>query len=205
MPVSAAAMMLFVGLMRRAASFTTIPSSHRVATRLFSSEVEYTFSAMDVRVGTFVKAWEHPDSDKLFVEEIDVGEEEPRQIVSGLRAYYSLEDLEGQRCLVVSNLPKAKLAGVDSFGMVLCGSEDDKAKVEFIVPPEDAENGERILCGDDDAPPLTSNQVKKKKVWPKVQPKLAVVEGKATFDGELLTTASGQSCSPATILKGAIS
>lgn len=202
---SAAAMAAMVMFIRRAQSFTAVGSVPRRMTRLMSSEVEYSFSAMDVRVGTFVKAWEHPDSDKLFVEEIDVGEEEPRQIVSGLRAYYSLEDLEGQRCLVVSNLPKAKLAGVDSFGMVLCGSEDEKAKVEFIVPPEDAENGERVLCGDDDAPPLTSNQVKKKKVWPKVQPKLAVVDGKATFDGELLTAAGGQSCSPATIQKGPIS
>merc|ERR1719152_747896 len=80
------------------------------------------FSAMDIRVGQFVEAWHHEDSEKLFVERIDLGEDEPRQIVSGLRAYYELPDLEARRCLVVCNLKKAKLAGVESFGMVLCGS-----------------------------------------------------------------------------------
>ena len=42
------------------------------------------FALLDVRVGKIVEAWEHPDSEKLWVERIDVGEEEPRQIASGL-------------------------------------------------------------------------------------------------------------------------
>lgn len=166
---------------------------------------KYPFTAMEIKVGQFVRAWHHPDSEKLFVEEIDVGEEEPRQIVSGLRAHYDLQDLEGQRCLVVTNLPKARLAGVDSFGMVLCGSEGEKEKVEFIVPPQEAENGERVLCGDEtDDNPMTANQVKKKKVWTGFQPRLAVVDGVATFDGEPLTTSAGP-CRPATIANGPIS
>mmetsp|Transcript_24326 Transcript_24326/g.78597 ORF Transcript_24326/g.78597 Transcript_24326/m.78597 type:complete len:220 (+) Transcript_24326:34-693(+) len=184
----------------------------RVERRL-SSESDYPFSAMDIRVGKFVSAREHPDSEKLFVEDIDLGEDEPRQIVSGLRAYYTLEDLEDQRCLVVANLPKAKLAGVDSFGMVLCGSEgDDKAKVEFLEPPATADLGDRVLLAPDDeeeeaaaaGPPLTSNQVKKKKVWTKIQPKLAIVDGVATFDGTPLNV-NGEPCSPKTIQNGPIS
>lgn len=164
----------------------------------------YPFSAMDIRVGTFVNAWHHPHSEKLFVEEIDLGEEEPVQIVSGLRAHYSLDQLDGQRCLVVVNLPKAKLAGVESYGMVLCGSEGEKAKVEFIVPPEGAENGDRVLCGEDDSPAMTAKQVKKRKVWNTIQPRLAVVDGVATFDGQPLTTSDGP-CRSATIQAGPIS
>ena len=45
------------------------------------------FALLDVRVGKIVEAWEHPDSEKLWCERIDVGEEEPREIASGLRAY----------------------------------------------------------------------------------------------------------------------
>ena len=47
------------------------------------------FTQVDIRVGKIVKVWEHEGSDKLFCEEIDVGEDKPRQIASGLRAYYN--------------------------------------------------------------------------------------------------------------------
>mmetsp|Transcript_1307 Transcript_1307/g.3968 ORF Transcript_1307/g.3968 Transcript_1307/m.3968 type:complete len:225 (-) Transcript_1307:88-762(-) len=204
--VSALTMRRVIGL-RGAASLGRGPTRPRVARQpvaMMSEAGTYPFSAMDIRVGTFVDAWHHPDSEKLFVEMIDVGEGEPRQIVSGLRAYYSLEELENQRCLVVANLPKAKLAGVDSFGMVLCGSEGEKSKVEFIVPPDDAENGERVLCGDDDEPAMTPNQVKKKKIWTDVQPRLAVVDGLACFEGEPLATSAGP-CRTASIQAGPIS
>ena len=63
------------------------------------------FEMLDVRVGQIVDAWEHPDSEKLWCERIDVGEEEPREIASGLRAYYSTaEELKGRKVLVVCNL-----------------------------------------------------------------------------------------------------
>ena len=97
-----------------------------------------TFGMLDVRVGKIVEAWEHPDSDKLWVEKIDVGEVEvegegeeaketpaPRQIASGLRAHYATAaDLEGRAVIVVCNLKEAKLGGVPSNGMVLCASGD---------------------------------------------------------------------------------
>jgi len=57
---------------------------------------EEPFAKLDVRVGKIVEAWFHPDSDKLWCEKIDVGEEEPREIASGIRAYYAEpSDLEG--------------------------------------------------------------------------------------------------------------
>ena len=43
-------------------------------------------------------------------------------------------------------MPKAKLGGVDSFGMVLCGSKDEKAVVEILEPPADAEDGDTYEC-----------------------------------------------------------
>ena len=66
------------------------------------------------------KVWHHPDADKLFCEEIDVGEESgPRQIVSGLRDHYTLEEMQDRKVLVVCNLKAAKIAGINSNGMVL--------------------------------------------------------------------------------------
>ena len=75
---------------------------------------------VDIRVGVIERAWEHPDSDRLWCEEIAVGDEEgPREIASGLRGHFSLEEMTGRRCLVVCNLKPAKLRGFKSNGMVL--------------------------------------------------------------------------------------
>ena len=78
------------------------------------------FAMLDVRVGKIVEAWEHPDSDKLWCEKIDVGEDEPRQIASGIRAYYATADqLEGRPVLVVCNLKAAKLGGAEGYPFYL--------------------------------------------------------------------------------------
>lgn len=107
---------------------------------------EIDISQLDIRVGVITKAWEHPEADKLFCEEIDIGEESgPRQIASGLRAHYSVDDLVGQRVLVLANLKARKLVGFASHGMVMCVSSEDGSKVEFVEPPADAAIGERIM------------------------------------------------------------
>ena len=95
------------------------------------------FTKLDLRVGKIVDVWEHPDSEKLWCEKIDVGEAEPREIASGLRAYYgTAEEMAGRRVLVVCNLKAAKLAGFASAGMVLCASTEDRSTVAFVEPPE---------------------------------------------------------------------
>ena len=120
------------------------------------------FALLDVRVGKILEAWPHPDSEKLWCEKIDVGEEEPREIASGIRAYYeSKEELEGKAVLVVCNLKPAKLGGFPSNGMVLCGSSENKAVVEFVEPPPEAVPGERVVCEGWEMPePASPNQVR---------------------------------------------
>ena len=59
---------------------------------------------LEFKVGVITKVWVHPDADKLYCEEIDCGEEQPRQIASGLRQHYDEKTMLGQRLLVVSNL-----------------------------------------------------------------------------------------------------
>lgn len=115
---------------------------------------EIDISKLDIRVGVITKAWEHEDADKLFCEEIDIGEDEPRQIASGLKAYYNVDDLVGQRVLVLANLKSRKLVGFPSHGMVMCASNEDGSKVEFVVPPEGAEIGERVMVEGFDGEPV---------------------------------------------------
>ena len=104
------------------------------------SENQPEITKLDIRVGHINKAWLIEGSDKLFAEEIDIGEETgPRQIASGLRAHYSLEEMNtGKRVLVVANLKAKKLAGFASHGMVLCAKNADESKVEFVDPPAGA-------------------------------------------------------------------
>jgi methionine--tRNA ligase beta chain len=91
------------------------------------------FTKMDIRVGKIVKVWNHESADKLYCEQIDLAEDEgPREIASGLRDFYSLEEMQDRKVLVVCNLKAAKMVGFTSNGMVLA------AKVrwnEFVECP----------------------------------------------------------------------
>ena len=153
---------------------------------------EMDVSKLDIRVGVIQEAWEHEEADKLFCEKIDIGEEEPRQIASGLRAYYKTEALVGRRVCVLANLKKRKLLGFPSHGMVLCASTEDGSSVVFVDPPADAAIGERVMCEGFDGEPATENQIGKKKILDKVFPDLQTDgSGVATFKGVPLTAGSG--------------
>lgn len=75
--------------------------------------------------GLLVQVWNHEAADRLYCEEIDVGEGEPRAIASGLREHCTLEEMQGRLVLVVCNLRPARLAGFSSNGMVLAAKGAD--------------------------------------------------------------------------------
>ena len=68
------------------------------------------FQLLDLRVGKVVEASHHADSDKLFVERVDVGEANPRTICSGLRPFMTLEEFSGRSVLVICNLKARKVS-----------------------------------------------------------------------------------------------
>lgn len=148
-------------------------------------------TALDIRIGKILKAWHHPESDKLFCEEVDVGEDKPRQIASGLRAFYQTEDLVDRYVLVLCNLKSRNLAGFPSHGMVLCASDDSHEKVEFVGPTSSTTlpiPGERLLFGTLTGEPEPENKVAKKKIVEKVLPNLRTnANGLVVY-----TTADGQ-------------
>ena len=152
---------------------------------------EIDISKLDIRVGVITKAWFHEEADKLFCEEIDIGEESPRRIASGLRAHYNLEDLEGQRVLVLANLKARKLMNFPSHGMVLCASGSD-GTVKFVEPPADAAIGERVMVEGYDGEPATENQVIKKKMLEDIFPDLKTdANGIPCYKGVPLSTSAG--------------
>lgn len=158
-------------------------------------------AALDIRVGRILKVWEHEEADKLYCEEIDVGEEEPRQIASGLKPYLKAEDIEGRLCLVLCNLKQRKLVGFPSHGMVLCASNSDHTEVRLVAPPADAVIGERVTIPDfdfeEDGTPFAENKIGKKKVFEKLAPFLVTNKyGVPEFLGRPFMTSGGVCTSP---------
>ena len=154
---------------------------------------ELTVSALDIRVGKIVKAWEHESSDKLWCEEVDVGEETPRKIASGLRAFYkSSDELQDRHVLVLCNLKARNLGGFPSHGMVLCASNADHTSVEFAIPPEGAKIGERVMFEGYDGEPEPENKVAKKKMFEKLAPDLKTdASGEVIWKGVKGMTSAG--------------
>jgi glutamyl-tRNA synthetase len=159
-------------------------------------------SALDIRVGLITKVWEHEEADKLYCEEIDVGEDEPRLIASGLRPYLKPEDMEGRKVLVLCNLKERKLVGFPSHGMVLCASNADHTDVRLVNPPIDAKIGERITIPDfnfegEEGEPFAENKVGKKKVFENIAPHLLTSKyGVPEFLGRPFMTSAGVCTSP---------
>ena len=99
-------------------------------------------------VGQIVEIREHPGADKMFVEKIDCGEGELREICSGLKGLIPMEELLGQRCIVVSNLKAKNLRGIKSNGMVLCATSQDHSQCELMQAPEGVPVGELLRWGE---------------------------------------------------------
>lgn len=163
--------------------------------------------ALDIRVGKILSCEQHPDADSLYVETIDVGEAEPRTIVSGLVKYVPLEQMQNRMVLVLANLKPRNMRGIKSAGMLLCASNDAHDVVEPLVPPPEAKPGDRAFFGDkaEQAPPAPPNQVGKKKIWEGVQPGLRT-DGQcvATYFGRPMKVA-GAPVKAATLTNGSIS
>jgi aminoacyl tRNA synthase complex-interacting multifunctional protein 1 len=167
------------------------------------------FTKLDLRVGVITKVWTHPTADKLWCEEVDVGEEAPRQICSGLRDWYSEEGMMGRRLIAVCNLKPRNLVGFKSHGMVLCAKGKNAAgedMIEFVGPPDGAVPGERIgLEGLEMVDPISPAQVNKQKIWEAIQPKFSTGPGGvALFEGTPMTTSAGHLVAP-TVFGGEIS
>ena len=94
---------------------------------------------LDLRVGKITSCELHPEADSLYVEQIEVGEEEPRTIISGLVKFVPQEQMQDRRVIVVCNLKARNMRGIKSHGMVLCASDEAHENVEPLQPPEGAE------------------------------------------------------------------
>ena len=85
---------------------------------------------LDIRVGMIKRVSEHHNADKLYVIEVDIGNER-RRLVAGLKRYYRAEELLNKKVLVLCNLKPARIRGVESQGMLLAA--DDGKNVAILT------------------------------------------------------------------------
>jgi methionine--tRNA ligase beta chain len=174
--------------------------------------LSHDLALVDLRVGLITRAWPHPESQKLWCEDVDLGQRQQdgatvtRPIASGLRGAYAVGELAGRRVVVVANLPPRPMAGFVSHGMLLCASENvEGGRVELLEPPLGAALGERLTfaglsgsstespeAGAPPPPPLPLLDKKRKKVYERVAAHLCVDgEGRAVCGSALLLTSAG--------------
>ena len=150
------------------------------------------FSRVDFRVGKITKIWRHEKAERLFCEEIDIGEEAPRAVGSALRGSYTEEDLLGRLVVVVCNLKEAKLQGFLSNGMVLAAKASD-GRVELVDPPPESLVGDRVFCDGLDVSPWPSAKLKKEKAWEAVVVDLKTnADRQIVWRGAILRTSKGE-------------
>ncbi len=100
------------------------------------------FGNMQFQVGEIIACEEVPKSKKLLCSKVKVGSQ-VRQIVSGIKKYYSAEEMVGKKVMVLVNLKPAKLAGVLSEGMILC-AEDAEGNLALMTPEKEMPAGAEI-------------------------------------------------------------
>jgi len=107
-----------------------------------------SFRKLNLRVGKVVSVNDHPDAEKLYLLKVDIGENEPRQIVAGLKAFYSKEEMLDRKVIVVANLKPAKLRGIMSEGMLLAADDEELGgkSVLLLRASEDVPLGTVMNC-----------------------------------------------------------
>ena len=101
------------------------------------------FHKLDLRVAEIKSVEEIEGAAKLYKLKIDLGTEE-RQLVAGIKAHYTPEQLIGKKVVVIANLEPAKLRGVESQGMLLAASTENKEQVVVLTVDRDVPNGAKI-------------------------------------------------------------
>lgn len=183
-----------------------------------AAEVELSPSMISFKVGVIQKAILHPDADSLYVSTVDLGESEPRTVVSGLVKYIPLSDMQNRKVVCVCNLKPAAMRGIKSSAMVLAaspaglGEGQVKDMVELVQPPESAKPGDVLhFSGFEGTPEPQLNP--KKKIFETIQVGFTTtdaldvvyrdIKAGSTKTGKLITS-NGHACTVKSLIGASI-
>ena len=101
------------------------------------------FAKLDITIGTIVSVEVVEGADKLLKLEVDVQEEKPRQIISGIREYFEdIQFLVGKQCPFLTNLEPRTIRGYESQGMILAAEHD--SVFSLLIPHNELPAGTRV-------------------------------------------------------------
>lgn len=160
------------------------------------------------RVGQIQHIELHPNADSLYVSQIAVESQPEKKTVtvcSGLVRYFTKQELQGRRVVLVSNLKSSKLRGITSEAMLLAAqSSKDPSVLELVEPPRDAAVGDALYFQGIEPQPKANV---KPKTWQLVQEKLQITHsGVISYDGKHdLQDSNGDKAMVPTVREGAVS
>jgi len=102
------------------------------------------FAKLQLKTGKVLECVKAENAEKLYILQVDLGEEKPRQIVSSLVDYYTAEELVGKEIIVLANLKPAKMRGHISEGMLLCAESEDSSICVLLNPETPVPAGTNI-------------------------------------------------------------
>ncbi|AGI47658.1 methionyl-tRNA synthetase [Thermoplasmatales archaeon BRNA1] len=148
------------------------------------------FRMLDLRVGQVIRVEDHPNADKLFKLTVDIGEDKPRTICAGLKAFYSADEMLNRKAIVVSNLAPRPLRGIESCGMLLAADDEELGgnSVLLLKPSDpDIPVGTRMNCGLENS----SSEIDYKKHFSKVTMKVSRIDGSKLVSPEIAIDPKG--------------
>ena len=99
------------------------------------------FKKLELRIAEIEEAVPHPNADKLYVLSVKVGDIK-KNVVAGIRPYYSVEELKGKKVVLINNLEPAVIRGVESQGMLLAAS--DESGLTLVTPERAISSGATV-------------------------------------------------------------
>merc|ERR1719428_1591451 len=154
---------------------------------------EEALCKLDLRCGKILSIEAAPGSDKLYLLKVDIGDAEPRQVLTGLQKHYKADQLKDRSVVVYCNIKPGKMMGLESQAMVLAATKDKGADNEIckvLDPPAGVTAGTRVKCGSYEIGSLSDTISVKNisKVWTQVMPDLKTDDKcQASFQGQTLT------------------
>uniref|UniRef100_A0A3Q0T2C0 Aminoacyl tRNA synthetase complex interacting multifunctional protein 1b n=1 Tax=Amphilophus citrinellus TaxID=61819 RepID=A0A3Q0T2C0_AMPCI len=181
-PMSLVEVALLCWAMRRGErkGVSTAPSTSDLLSLGAESRVDV--SRLDLRVGRILSVRHHPLAEAMFVQEVDVGENGPRTVVSKKSPLSVSLQLQGSLAVLLCNVKACKLKGVVSQARLLCCCTSDDC-IEPLFPPTGSAPGDRVTFLNYPGEPDRELQ-SKQKVWELLQPDLQVDgRGVANYKG----------------------
>ncbi|KAK7129463.1 hypothetical protein R3I94_017618 [Phoxinus phoxinus] len=159
-------------------------------------------SRLDLRVARILDVRKHPDSESLYVQEVELGEPAPRTVVSGLTNHVPPEQLVGCLVVLLCNVRPVKVRGVQSQARLLCAVNQES--MEPLTPPTSAQPGDRITFQYYPGEPEKELNPKQR-IWERLLPDLCTdAKGVATYKGVAFEVRGKGLCRAPNISNGGI-